>query len=43
MLMEEIDLWGIVQGKVTVPTNPQQLSQYEKKVAKVKRILLDSM
>jgi hypothetical protein len=35
MLMEEKDLWHIVEGKATVPTNPQQWIQY----AKAERIL----
>ena len=40
MLIEEIDLWGINQGKASTPSNPQQLTQNDK-VAKAKKILLD--
>jgi hypothetical protein len=43
MLREEIDLWSIVKEKAIVPIDLQQLAQYEKEVAKVKRIILDSM
>jgi hypothetical protein len=41
--MEEMDLWSIVEGKARVIVDPQQLAQCEKKVAKVKRPILDFM
>jgi hypothetical protein len=41
MLLEEVDFWCFVEGKVRVPTNPMQLAEHNKKVAKAKRIILD--
>lgn len=42
MLMEEVDLWSIVDGKA-VPIDPPQFAQFENKFAKAKRIILDFM
>jgi hypothetical protein len=41
MLMEEMDLWSIVEGKATFRTDPQELAYNEKKISKGKRIILD--
>jgi len=43
MFIDEIDVWGIVWRTITIPNNPQKLSQYKKRVAKVNLIILDSM
>jgi hypothetical protein len=43
IVIEEMELWSIVEGKAKIPTDPQELIQYEKKVAKAKRIILDSV
>jgi len=40
-LLEDFDLWGFVEEKVDVPTNPTQ--KHNKKVAKGKQIILDSV
>jgi hypothetical protein len=41
--MEDIDLQGIVHGKVTIPIDTKHLSQYEKRISKVESIILESM
>jgi hypothetical protein len=43
MLLEEVDLWCFVEAKVTTPIDPMQLAKHNKKVAKAKRIILDSV
>jgi hypothetical protein len=34
MLLEEADLWSFVKEKATVPTNPMQWREHNKKTAK---------
>lgn len=41
MLLEEMDLWEIVEGTVVVPTNATLLDAHNKSVTKAKRILMD--
>jgi hypothetical protein len=41
--MGEFDLWTIVEGEAIVPTNPALFTEHNKKVAIVKRIILDSV
>jgi hypothetical protein len=43
MPIKEMDFWSIIEGKATIPTNPQQLAKYENKFVKVKRFILDYM
>ena len=42
LLLEECELWEIVESVVNVPTDPTQLVEFKKNV-KVKRIILDSV
>jgi hypothetical protein len=41
MLLEEVDFWDFVEGKVTMLIDSMQLVNHNKKVAKSKRIILD--
>jgi hypothetical protein len=34
MLLEKVYLWRFVEGKVTISTDPAQLAEHNKKVAK---------
>jgi hypothetical protein len=43
LLMEEVDLWEHVVKEIPEPIDPTQLVAHQKKEAKVKRIILDSM
>lgn len=43
MLLEELDLWEIVEGKAIILIDASLLVQYNKNVAKAKRIILDSV
>ena len=43
LLLEEYDLWEIVETVVVVPTNPTLLAEFKKKNIKAKRIILDSV
>jgi hypothetical protein len=43
ILMEEADLWEHVEKVILEPTNPTQLATHQKKEAKAKRIILDSV
>lgn len=43
LLLEECDLWEIVEKIVTVPTNTTLLAEFKKKNVKAKRIILDSV
>jgi hypothetical protein len=40
MLLEEVDLWSFVEGKATVPTDPVEWDEHNKRVAKAKRIIM---
>jgi hypothetical protein len=41
MLLKEVDLWIFVERNVTIPIDPMQLAEHNKKMAKEKRIILD--
>ena len=41
LLMEEYELWEIVETVVVVPTDPTLLVEFKKKNIKAKRIILD--
>ena len=43
LLLEEYELWEIVETMVVVPTDPVSLAEFKKKNIKVKRIILDSV
>jgi hypothetical protein len=43
MLLEEVELWEHVEKEIIAPTNLKQLAKHNKKEAKEKRIILDSM
>lgn len=43
LLLEEYELWEIVETMVVVPTNPTLLVEFKKKNIKAKRIILDSV
>jgi hypothetical protein len=43
MLLKELDLWEIVEGKATIPIDVALWAQYNKNVVKAKRIIIDSM
>ena len=42
-LLEECELWEIVEQAVTLPTDPILLSEFKKKNVRAKRIILDSV
>jgi hypothetical protein len=41
--MEEVDLWEHVEKEILEPIDPTPLATHQKKEAKVKRIILDTM
>jgi hypothetical protein len=43
LLLEEQDLWNIVEKTVTIPMDATLLDEYNKKNVKSKRIILDSI
>ena len=43
LLLEEYELWEIVETAVVVPTNLVSLAKFKKKNIKAKRIILDSV
>ena len=43
LLLEEYELWEIVETAVVVPTNPVLLAAFRKKNVKAKRVILDSV
>ena len=43
LLLEECELWEIVESVVIVPMDPTQLAELKKKNVKAKRIILDSV
>ena len=43
LLVEECELWELVEQEVTVPTDTTLLVEFKKKNVKVKRIILDSV
>ena len=43
LLLEEYELWEIVETTVAVPTDPISLAEFKKKNIKAKRIILDSV
>ena len=43
LLLEEHELWDIVKATVTIRTDPVDLTAYNKRKIKAKRILLDAM
>ena len=43
LLLEESELWEIVEQTVTVPTDPVLLAEFKKKNVRAKRIILDSV
>ena len=43
LLLEECELWELVEHTVTLPTDPIHLSEFKKKNVRAKRILLDSV
>ena len=43
LLLEEYELWEIVETVVVVPTDPTLLAEFKKKNIKAKRIILDSV
>ena len=43
LLLEEYELWEIVETVVVVPTDPNLLAEFQKKNIKAKRIILDSV
>ena len=43
LLLEESELWGIVESVVTLPTDPILLFELKKKNVRAKRIILDSV
>ena len=43
ILLEECELWELVEQAVSVPTDPILLAEFKKKNVKAKRIILDSV
>jgi hypothetical protein len=43
LLLEENDLWDLVDQVITPPTDPQQLATHKKKEVKSKRVILDAV
>ena len=43
LLLEEHELWEIVESAVTLPTNPILLFEFKKKNVRAKRIISDSI
>ena len=43
LLLEECELWEIIEQAVTLPTDPILLSKFKKKNVRAKRIILDSV
>ena len=43
LLLEEYELWEIVETVVVVTTDPVSLAEFKKKNIKAKRIILDSV
>lgn len=43
MLLEEHDLWDFIEKVVVEPTNHVLLAKHKKKIAKTKRVILDSV
>lgn len=43
LILEEYDLWDIVEKVVPIPTGAVPLVEYNKKNVKVKRIILDAI
>ena len=43
LLLEEYELWEIVETVVVVPTDPVSLATFKKKNIKAKRVILDSV
>ena len=43
LLLEESELWEIVEQTVTVPTDPVLLTKFKKKNVRAKRIIFDSV
>ena len=43
LLLEECELWELVNQAVTLPTNPILLAKFKKKNVRVKRIILNSV
>ena len=43
LLLEESELWEIVESAITLPTDPILLSEFKKKNVRAKRIILDSV
>lgn len=43
LLLEESELWEIVEQTVSVPTDPVLLAEFKKKNVRAKRIILDSV
>ena len=43
LLLEECELWELVEHAVTLPTDPILLSEFKKKNVRAKRIILDSV
>ena len=42
-VLDEADVWDIVENTMTVPTDATQLAAYNRKCAKVKRLILDDV
>lgn len=43
LLLEEVEVWDVVEAIVQAPTDPTQLVEFNKKNVKEKRILLDAI
>lgn len=43
LLLEEVEVWGVVEATVQAPTDLAQLVEFNKKNVKAKRILLDAI
>jgi hypothetical protein len=43
MLLEEHELWHLMEKKVLIPTDVALMAEYNKKVCKVKHVILNSM
>jgi hypothetical protein len=43
LLLEDFELWDIVDSSVTIPTDATQLDEFKKKNVKAKRIILDAI
>ena len=42
-VLDEADVWDIVEKTVTIPTDATQLAAYKRKCAKAKRLILDGV